>query len=122
MTDAADYFQPVVKRGADDEEVWNILYAQYGKAHPVEYAELEQRLTGRLPDGWKDDLPPKSALPTAPQATRKSAGIAVQALVPKYKHFMAGSADLMESTFVNFKGQVDFQCVRPVLNVMSAFY
>jgi hypothetical protein len=32
-------------------------------------------------------------------------------LIPKYKAFIAGSADLMESTFVNFKGQVEFQSV-----------
>ncbi|KAL1731909.1 Transketolase, thiamine diphosphate binding domain-containing protein [Schizophyllum commune] len=104
-----DYFRPVIQRGADDEAAWNAMFAQYAKEHPAEHAELTQRLTGTLPDGWKNDLPPKSALPTSAQATRKSSGIAVQALVPKYKHFIAGSADLMESTFVNFKGQVEFQ-------------
>ncbi|KAL1742395.1 Transketolase, thiamine diphosphate binding domain-containing protein [Schizophyllum fasciatum] len=104
-----EYFRPVVQRGADDEAAWNTMFARYAQEYPAEHAELQQRLTGQLPDGWKSDLPPKSALPTAPQATRKSAGIAVQALVPKYKHFMAGSADLMESTFVNFDGQVEFQ-------------
>lgn len=100
-----------MKRGQDDEVAWNKLYAAYAAAYPAEHAELQQRLSGNLPEGWKQDLPPKSALPTAPQATRKSSGIAVQALIPKYKAFIAGSADLMESTFVNFKGQVEFQSV-----------
>ncbi|KAF8151785.1 Transketolase, thiamine diphosphate binding domain-containing protein [Crassisporium funariophilum] len=104
-----DYFKPVIQRGQDDEAAWNKLYAEYATAYPTEHAELQQRLTGKLPEGWRNDLPPKSALPTAAQATRKSSGIAVQALVPKYKNFMAGSADLMESTFVDFKGQVEFQ-------------
>ncbi|KAJ7736743.1 Transketolase, thiamine diphosphate binding domain-containing protein [Mycena maculata] len=104
-----DYFRPVVQRGADDEKAWTALYAQYKDAHPAEYAEIEQRLTGDLPAGWREFLPPKSALPTAPQATRKSSGIAAAALFPKYKNFMVGSADLMESTFVHWKGQVEFQ-------------
>lgn len=38
----------------------------------------------------------------------------VQALVPKDPTFVAGSADLLESTFVNFKGQTEFQKVRGV--------
>lgn len=106
-----DYFRPVVQRGQDDEVAWNKLYAAYPTAYPAEHAELQQRLSGNLPEGWKQDLPPKSALPTAPQATHKSSGIAVQALIPKCEAFMAGSADLMESTLVDFKGQVEFQSV-----------
>jgi dihydroxyacetone synthase len=70
------------------------------------------RLAGKFSeDDWRELLPAKQDLPTAAQPTRKSSGIAVQALVPKYNSFVAGSADLMESTFVNFKGQVDFQNV-----------
>ncbi|KAJ6618003.1 thiamine diphosphate-binding protein [Mycena sp. CBHHK59/15] len=49
------------------------------------------------------------ALPTVPQATRKSSSIAESALFPKYSHFMVGSVDLMESTFVHWKGQIEFQ-------------
>ncbi|KAF9040280.1 transketolase [Hymenopellis radicata] len=104
-----EYFRPVIERGHDDEAAWNALYAKYANAHPEEYADLQQRLTGRLPEEWRTFLPPKSKLPTAAQPTRKSSGIALAALVPKYKHFIAGSADLLESTFVNFPGQVEFQ-------------
>jgi len=110
-----DYYKDVAPTGVAHEEAWNKTYAEYAKAHPDLHAELEQRLTGSLPTGWKDSLPAKSALPTAAQPTRKSSGIVVQALVPQYKHFTSGSADLEESTFVNFKGQVDFQNVRAFL-------
>lgn len=110
-----DYFKPVIRRGADDEATWRELYSAYSSAYPAEYEELEQRLTGTLPADWRDLLPAKSALPQTPQATRKTSGLVVQALVPKFKHFMAGSADLMESTFVDFKGQVEFQNVRYLL-------
>jgi dihydroxyacetone synthase len=101
----------VIQSGRDDEAAWTALYAKYKDVHPKAYAELEQRLKGNLPDGWRESLPPKSALPSVPQATRKSSGIAATALFPKYNNFMVGSADLMESTFVHWKGQVEFQSV-----------
>ncbi|KAJ7641468.1 Transketolase, thiamine diphosphate binding domain-containing protein [Roridomyces roridus] len=104
-----EYFRPVVQRGAEDEATWNALYAKYQQEYPAEYAEIEQRLTGELPAGWRDSLPPKSALPSAAQATRKSSGIVATALFPKYPNFMVGSADLMESTFVHWKGHTEFQ-------------
>lgn len=109
LIDHPEYFRPVAKRGQEDETAWNSLYAKYAAAHPKEQAELEQRMSGNLPPEWRNELPPKSKLPTAPQPTRKSSGIAVEALVPKYKNFVAGSADLLESTFVNFENQVEFQ-------------
>ncbi len=84
---------------------------EYAEAYPAEYAEIQQRLTGTLPDGWRELLPTKSELPTVEQPTRKSSGIAVTTLVPKFKQFVAGSADLLESTFVSFPNQVEFQHV-----------
>ncbi|KAJ7864391.1 Transketolase, thiamine diphosphate binding domain-containing protein [Mycena leptocephala] len=87
-----DYFRSVIQSGRVDEAAWTALYAKYKDVHPKAYAELEQRLTGNLPT-----------------ATRKSSGIAATALFPKYNNFMVGSADLMESTFVHWKGQVEFQ-------------
>jgi hypothetical protein len=53
--------------------------------------------------------------------------LAVQALVPKYNSFIAGSADLLESTFVNFDGQVEFQNVSTMaagfrLNMVANFF
>ena len=84
---------------------------KYAEAYPVEYAEIQQRLTGNLPDWWRELLPSKSELPTVEQPTRKSSGIAVTTLVPRFKQFVAGSADLLESTFVSFPKQVEFQHV-----------
>ncbi|SJL15728.1 related to TRANSKETOLASE [Armillaria ostoyae] len=104
-----EYFRPVVARGHEEEEKWKTLYTKYAEAYPAEYAEIQQRLTGNLPDGWRELLPSKSELPTVEQPTRKSSGIAVTTLVPKFKQFVAGSADLLESTFVSFPNQVEFQ-------------
>ncbi|GHJ88964.1 hypothetical protein NliqN6_5366 [Naganishia liquefaciens] len=105
-----DYFQECKPKGAAAEAEWNKTMEQYAQRYPAEYKQLQMRLAGKFTeDNWKELLPAKQDLPTAAQPTRKSSGIAVQALVPKYNSFIAGSADLLESTFVNFKGQVEFQ-------------
>ena len=107
-----DYFSGCKDKGVKAEQEWNATMKSYASRYPAEYQELQSRLSGKFaPEGWQDLLPTKDNLPQAAQPTRKSSGIAVQALVPKYKSFMAGSADLLESTFVNFDGQVEFQKV-----------
>jgi dihydroxyacetone synthase len=107
-----DYFEECKPKGAAAEAEWNKTLEQYAQKYPAEHKQLQMRLAGKFAeDNWREVLPAKKDLPAAPQPTRKSSGIAVQALVPKYNSFVSGSADLMESTFVNFKGQVDFQNV-----------
>ncbi|WVR07287.1 transketolase [Kwoniella sp. DSM 27419] len=106
-----DYFAETRTKGAKAEQAWNDLFDRYKEKYPDLHAELVQRTQGRWAggDNWQTALPSKSNLPQDPQPTRKSSGIAVQALVPGYSSFVAGSADLLESTFVSFKGQVEFQ-------------
>jgi dihydroxyacetone synthase len=106
-----EYFKDCKPKGQKKEDEWNAMLAKYANEYPEEYKELKMRMSGKFAEGdeWKDLLPTKADLPQAAQPTRKSSGIVVQALVPKYKSFLAGSADLLESTFVNFKGQVEFQ-------------
>jgi len=105
------FFADVPKKGAELERAWNERMAKYAEAHPEAYAELQGRLTGNLPNGWRDLLPAKADLGAAkkPEATRKSHGAVLSALAPVYKNFVAGSADLLESTFVNFPGMTEFQ-------------
>lgn len=109
--DQTDYYKHCTARGAQDESAWNDLFASYASAHPDLHAELSRRISGSLPSDILSLLPPKHELPTAPQPTRKSSGIAVQAIVPKVNSFVAGSADLLESTFVSWDGMVEFQAV-----------
>ena len=85
------------------------MMGRYAKEYPEEHKELTRRLEGKLREGWEKDLPTKEQLPQEAIPTRKASGLVVQALVPKDDTFIAGSADLMESTFVNFKGQTLFQ-------------
>lgn len=110
--DTYRYFAECKNKGAQAEAAWNKTMETYKAKHPDLHAELSQRLQGKFaPDGWQDTLPTKDQLPQGPQPTRKSSGVVVQSLVPKNKSFVAGSADLLESTFVNFEGQVEFQNV-----------
>ncbi|BEJ18270.1 hypothetical protein CspHIS471_0705470 [Cutaneotrichosporon sp. HIS471] len=103
-----DFWEPVKEKGATAEREWNDLWAAYRAEHTTEGAELASRMAGRL-DGWESLVPSKSTLPTAPQPTRKSSGIMIEALAPKYNSLMVGSADLLESTFVSWKGMDEFQ-------------
>lgn len=105
------YFTECKPKGAKLEAEWNEMLEKYSKQYPDEFAELQSRRQGKILDGWKEMLPSKADLPQSPAPTRKASGIALQTLVPKCKTFTAGSADLMESTFVNFKDQVEFQNV-----------
>ncbi len=109
-----EYFSSKVSEGQQLEDAWNQQMIAYKKSYPEEEKDLRLRISGKwIEDGVQVNslLPSKEELPKAPQPTRKSSGIVVQALVPRFKSFVAGSADLMESTFVNFKGQHEFQNV-----------
>jgi dihydroxyacetone synthase len=111
-----DYFSGCKDKGAKAEQEWNATMEQYASRYPDKHKELECRRSGRFAeDGWEELLPAKDKLPQAAQPTRKSSGLAVQALVPKYNSFIAGSADLLESTFVNFDGQIEFQNVSTIV-------
>ncbi|WVO24458.1 transketolase [Cryptococcus decagattii] len=104
-----DYFKETKARGAQYEQGWNDLFKRYKESFPVEAAEFQRRLDGKLEEGWENKFPSKDALPKDPKATRQSSGIALRSIVPEDKTFMVGSADLCESTFVNWDGMVEFQ-------------
>lgn len=101
-----EYWNETKSRGQAWEKEWDENLARYAKAYPTEYAELQRRREGKLAPF---DLPPKSKLPTEPIPTRKSSGIAFKSIVPFDKSFVAGSADLLESTFVSWDGMTEFQ-------------
>ena len=106
-----EYFAECKTKGAKLESEWNEMFIRYKSAYPTEAKELERRLSGKLLDGWEGSLPKKEDLPKGLTATRKSSGIILNTLVPKDKTFVAGSADLIESTFVSFDGMTEFQKV-----------
>jgi dihydroxyacetone synthase len=107
--EAYEYFADCVPNGQKAEDEWNKLFGEYKEKYPEDAKDFNRRMQGKFREGWEKDLPTKDQLPKDAAPTRKSSGIAVQALVPKDKTFVAGSADLLESTFVNFKDSTEFQ-------------
>ncbi|HSY05307.1 MAG TPA: hypothetical protein VK803_05135, partial [Steroidobacteraceae bacterium] len=41
------------KQGAAAEAAWRELFARYASAYPAEARELERRMRGELPEGWR---------------------------------------------------------------------
>lgn len=100
--DALERWRASVGRGAALESEWRQRFAAYSAAHPEPAAELEQWLSGRLPEGWDRGLaglgPTSGSL-----ATRQASGLALQALATAVPNLVGGSADLGGSTGTTLK-------------------
>jgi transketolase len=101
---AAFFFQAVV-RGEKAEATWNQKFTEYQQVNPEKGAELERRLSGKLPKGWEKKLPvfPKG------MATRAASGKVINALAATLPELMGGSADLAPSNNTKIDGVPDFQ-------------
>ncbi len=109
--DVLAHFRLAVERGERLEREWRDKLDAYRRAFPEEYAELERRLSGRLPAGWE------AALPTFPpdekgMATRVSSGKVINALAARIPELVGGSADLTPSTKTWIDGSAAFQADR----------
>jgi transketolase len=87
-------------RGAQSQLAWQTSFASYAKAHPELAAELQRRQKGELPANWNTAW--QAALDAAlavnaPQATRQSSQVALNALGPFLGELVGGSADLTGS-------------------------
>ncbi|MEO8854952.1 MAG: transketolase [Ginsengibacter sp.] len=92
-----DFYHSKGSAGAKKEEDWNELYSKYKEKYPDEAAEYELLTSGKLPEGWKDDLPVFK--PDAKGiATRKASGKTLNAIAAKLPLLIGGSADLSPST------------------------
>jgi transketolase len=101
-------FDEARQRGQELEKQWNALLQRYRQAHPEAAAELDQRLSGKLPDGWQDAIPtfdPKDK----PIATRAASGKVLNVIVPKLPQLVGGSADLTPSNNTFIEGRSDFE-------------
>ena len=106
--DAVNFFRQAVGKGASAQQDWQNRFAGYQKAFPKEAAELQQMISGKLPDNWGADLP-KWKPEDKPLATRAAGGQALNALAKHIPNIMGGSADLKPSTNTALKGEGDFQ-------------
>lgn len=113
--DVYEAFSGSRKHGETLEAEWQSVFDQWTQAHPDLSEDFRKRFGSAkagalgLASSVESLLPPKSQLPTEAIPTRKASGIVIKALGPNVPQLFAGSADLMESTFVNWAGQKDLQ-------------
>lgn len=97
-----DFYHKAGEKSAENETKWNKTYADYKAAFPELAAEYELLSSGKLPEGWANDLPVFK--PDAGKvATRVASGKALNAIAAKLPLLMGGAADLAPSTETNLK-------------------
>ena len=106
--DALQFFREVGGKGAQRQAAWDEKLAAYAQAFPAEAAELKAMISGKLPDGWRADLPTWTAQ-DKPVATRAAGGQVMNALAKHVPNLLGGSADLNPSTKTALKGLGNFQ-------------
>jgi transketolase len=107
--------------GMSAEREWNDRMAAYSKAHPELAAELQRRLRGELPQGWRgalEQLIRATNEKPAAVATRVSSQQALNALAPLMPELYGGSADLTGSNNTNTKLSVVVSGDRPAGNYL----
>jgi transketolase len=106
--EALNHMRKAVERGAGQEEEWNQVLADYKAKYPEEAAEFERYLSGKLPDGWDQELPTFSPEDKG-LATRKYSEACLNKLAPVLPELIGGSADLTHSNLTELKVSGDFQ-------------
>ena len=95
--------------GAAKEEAWKKLFEGYRKEYPDLAAELERRLSRRLPKDWAEKsvayIRDLQANPVK-VATRKASQNTLNVFGPMLPEFLGGSADLAPSNLTMFDGSV----------------
>ncbi|KAG6002062.1 hypothetical protein E4U21_003494 [Claviceps maximensis] len=94
--------------GAAYEEKWNQLMSKYAEKYPSEYADLERRQKGDLPEGWEKKLPVYTPADAA-VASRKLSETVLSKIESVIPELFGGSADLTGSNLTRWKEAVDFQ-------------
>lgn len=109
--DIYDFFSDIPGRGEAHEAGWKADLVKYHEEYPILAVEFARRVAGQMPEDWTKCIPRKEDQPTAPTASRKSAGVITSALGAKINSFLVGTADLTPSCNVAYKNKVDFQYV-----------
>ena len=98
------------ERGDRQVDGWNERFAAYREAFPVEAAEYQRRMDGRMPGDWESSAARAIANIAAEhktQATRKASLGALEAFAPMLPELVGGSADLTGSNCTRHSGSVD---------------
>ena len=103
----SSHMRKAVEKGAEAENAWNKMFADYAKAYPELAQQFRDAAAGRLPVNLDDILPEFEAGSSV--ATRKASGKVLDALMPKLPLVLGGSADLTPSNNTRFADAKNFQ-------------
>jgi transketolase len=95
--------------GAQQEALWNEMFAAYSDEYPAQAAELERRMRGDLPDEFAEigrQMLADAIGKAETIATRKASQNSLNILGPNLPEMLGGSADLTGSNLTDFKGVV----------------
>ncbi len=105
--EALTCFRQATDKGKEREERWKNLLRSYEKTFPDLAREWHSWMQGELPEGWKRDLPVFA--PNAKGlATRAVSGAVLNAVAPRLKNLVGGSADLAPSNKTLIEEEGDF--------------
>ncbi len=94
-------------KGARQEAEWNARFAAYAKTFPGEAAEFVRRMSGDLPQSWRqhaDELLARVNQKAETIASRKASQNTIEALAPALPELVGGSADLAGSNLTMWSG------------------
>ena len=94
-------------KGVTREAEWNAKFAAYAKTFPNEAADFMRRMSGELPQSWRqhaDAVLGKVNDKAETIASRKASQNAIEALAPALPELIGGSADLAGSNLTLWSG------------------
>ena len=106
--EALAHFRQVLKRGRREQDRWESGMTAYRKAFPEVAGQLEEVLSGELPEGWDLGLAELFKTGDRPMATREASGIVMNSITERLPSLMGGSADLAPSTRTLLRDRGDF--------------
>lgn len=92
------YLRQAEIRGKQWEAEWNVVYDAYAKEYPEEARQLNEDLSGNLPDNWMNALNNIFDDASKLVATRVASGQIMNVIAKEIHSFTGGSADLAPST------------------------
>ena len=110
------------EKGAQVQQEWDALFADYAKQWPELAAEFTRRMKGDLPAGWVENMQKYvhdlQSHPAA-LATRQVSQKCLNHIADMLPELMGGSADLSPSNLTRHQKSVDFTGENPAGNYIS---
>jgi len=97
------HFSKAKERGSRQQQEWEEKLEAYRRAYPEEARQLDEDLSGDLPEGWDKDMDDLFKTTEKPISTREVSGMVMNTIARKVHGFIGGSADLAPSTKTTLK-------------------